>query len=121
MDDSMNLVSNDMSALSLNLLQLLRHNTYSHTAYVMVRKEVILPIAERLYELATSRKECPLLNSEECWQYNHMEDLRVASDTIDRLMYYSKDPNCMVSADEATNLRNILLGNYTKEMKDDRL
>lgn len=75
-----------------------------HTPYLVARKEVVLPLVNALEDLVSSMPEDGTKSCSECPLWMHEEDMRVAMETVDRLMRGSKE----VTKDEAVNLHNIL-------------
>ena len=81
-----------------------------HTPYLIARKEVVLPLVNELETIVSSLPEVGTKSCSECPLWKRDEDIRVAKETVDRLMRGSKE----VTPDEAENLYNIILENYTK-------
>ena len=75
-----------------------------HTPYLVARKEVVLPLVNTLESLVSSLPEERIGMCAKCPLWKHNDDMRVAMNTVDRLMRGSKE----VTKDEAENLHNIL-------------
>ena len=90
-----------------NLYSILSNGEHKHTPYIMVRKEVVLPILEdicaRVNNGTTECKNCQL--------YKRAENERVALATVDRLWRHADSKDSVVTTDEAINLYNMLTKN----------
>ena len=82
-----------------------------HTPYLIARKEVVLPLVNELDSIVSSLPVDGTKSCSECPLWMREEDMRVARETVERLRRGSKE----VTNDEAENLYNIILENYTKK------
>ena len=110
-------VINELEALYYELRSVLLSDRSKHSADIIASKAVILPRLDRMGEILSSYKHMAK-SCAECPLWKRHEDMRVASETIDRIIRYSQHNEFCVTRDEAENLRKIFEGNYTERTKD---
>lgn len=100
----------ELESLFYDLCSILKSDRSKHSADIIASKATIYPRLDRMKEILSAYKE-PTKWCSECPLWKHSEDLRVARETIDRLVYYTKDNTHYSPAlthSEAENLRDIM-------------
>ena len=86
-----------------------------HASYLIVRKEVILPLLDEAMELSTSIRDTAK-TCRKCPLWKSAKDEHVAKATMERLISYACTGDFPITVDEAENLDRILRKNYAKQL-----